>query len=94
MAVDDVPEELDGARLLMVATVGPAQRPTGHALHAVVMYPAVAHLALATYDGGDGVYLVHCDHTWRVLNDCLGAAADEAIAQARFEFTNLTFHPV
>ena len=86
------PEILDGARVLAVALLNDS-RPTGGTLHTVngevVVTPAA--LAIAQYDGEKGVYLFYCDPHWNVVTDTFHDSIDAAIAQARWEYTNVAF---
>ena len=50
-----------------------------------------AGLALAQYDGEDGIYLFYCDENWNCLNDTHHADIAAAEVQAEFEFEGVTF---
>ena len=48
-------------------------------------------LAIAQYDGEEGVYLFYCDSEWQVVTDTFHASFDGAVDQVEFEFTNVAF---
>lgn len=51
----------------------------------------VAKLAIARYDNSSDIYLFYCDEQWEVVADTCHASVQEAIAQAEFEFTDVSF---
>ncbi|SFR22610.1 hypothetical protein SAMN04488564_106266 [Lentzea waywayandensis] len=85
------PGELDGARVLQFALIGPAQPATGNTFHFGDFPDVVRGLALACYEGGKSVYLFYCDAEWNVLTDTCHSTSQDAIDQARFEFGGLEF---
>jgi hypothetical protein len=90
--VGPVPGQLDGAVVLATADLSGSE-PTGGTVHLindeVLVTPAA--LALARYEGADGVYLFYCDPDWNVVTDTLHESATDAVTQAEFEFTNVRF---
>jgi hypothetical protein len=48
-------------------------------------------LALAQYQGDDGVYIFYCDDDWNCLNDTLHANLADAEEQAAAEFAGVSF---
>lgn len=87
-----VPAQLDDAAVRFVAALGVDQRNTGATWHSVGV-DHFAYLAIATYAGDRGWCLFYCSAEWEVLTDTYHDSLDEAIAQADFEFTGLTFTP-
>lgn len=85
------PALLDGARVKLFAQLG-AVRPTGAVRHSVANFnEVVVKLAIAQYDGSSDVYLFYCTEAWDVVADTCHATEQDAVSQAEFEFTNLTF---
>ncbi len=81
------PTLLDGAKVLAVADLREAT-PTGYVRHFDEhgQQEAFAFLALAAYEGGNGVYLFYCDRDWEVQNDTLHRSEQDAEAWVAREF--------
>ena len=78
---------MDGAQVLAVARLA-RRAPTGRTRHFVGNEQVLTfdYLALAQYDGADGVYLFYCDDEWRVITDTLHDSVAAAQSQAEDEF--------
>jgi hypothetical protein len=50
-----------------------------------------AALAIAQYEGEEGVYLFYCDEQWQVVTDTFHDSLAGAVDQAKVEFTNVAF---
>jgi hypothetical protein len=86
------PDAIDGADVMLYARLGSSQRSTGATRHSVANFAAVvAGLAIAQYANSSEVYLFYCDRQWEVVTDTCHATVQAAIAQAEFEFTNISF---
>ncbi|WP_433536797.1 hypothetical protein ACQPZK_02865 [Micromonospora sp. CA-249363] len=87
------PALLDGARVTLFASLAPGQLPTGATRHSVSNFAeVVAHLAIARYDKADAeFYLFCCADDWQVVADTCHPTEAEAVAQAVFEFGDVTF---
>lgn len=88
------PSCLDGAKVKLYARLGVWQQRTGATSHSVTHFQeVVANLAIARYGDDTGVYLFYCTEGWEVVADTYHPTEQDALAQARSEFTNLTFVP-
>ncbi|MEV1014549.1 MULTISPECIES: hypothetical protein [unclassified Micromonospora] len=87
------PARLDGAQVTLVASLAPGQLATGATRHSVSNFAeVVAHLAIARYDEADAdFYLFYCTGDWQVLTDTCHSTEAKAVAQAVFEFGDVTF---
>lgn len=87
-----VPELIDGARVLVVADLSGAT-PTLATRHVVSgrERSGFAGLAIARYDGADGLYLFYCDEEWNAVTDTCHDTMEQALSQAQFEFGTVVF---
>ncbi|MFD6394723.1 hypothetical protein [Nocardia sp. NPDC060259] len=92
---DQPPRLLDGAVVEMFASARGAES-TGRTRHYVGGEPVtwIDRLAIARYDDAENVYLFYCDEGWAVITDTWHETAEDAIAQAEFEFEGLIFERV
>ncbi|SIN31804.1 hypothetical protein [Micromonospora cremea] len=89
------PALLDGARVEMFANLGPLRSPTGATRHSIGNFAeVVARLAIARYDDAADVYLFYCRQEWEVVTDTCHSTEMDAVAQAEFEFGDVTFLPM
>jgi len=91
-----VPEELDGAKVLKHAIVSNEVHATGatrHVAAGVEVGPAAA-LAIAGYEGQEGVYLFYLDAEGTVVTDTFHDSVDDALGQAAFEYVGLRWSDV
>jgi hypothetical protein len=88
------PPVLNGARVLTYAIIGADVTPTGNTVHRFhpdgVMGPAAA-LAICQYEGEKGCYLFYCDTEWNVVTDTWHESLGEAMKQAEFEYSGISF---
>jgi hypothetical protein len=72
----EAPRTIDGARVLKIADLA-ATSATGRTrhYHDGEQQTHFSRLALAQYNGDDGVYLFYCDEDWNCLNDTFRGAA-------------------
>ncbi len=84
----DVPENIDGARVLLYSMIDSRHRVTGSCRHVVrgAEMGAVDCLAICKYDEDPGYYLFYCDTEWHTLTDTLHDTIDAAKEQAEFEY--------
>ena len=81
------PSTIDGARVLKVATLT-GTRETGRTR----LSPAgCTRLALAKYDGRNGIHVFYCDDEWNRLNTEHYHNLSHAERQARREFEGISF---
>ena len=88
----NVPDFIDGARVVMFAQIDSRHRATGKCEQIVagaISGPAAA-LAICHYDGEAGYYLFGCDSHWNSVTDTLHETVEEAQAQAEFEYQGVT----
>lgn len=87
------PTEIDGAKVLAIATVeaGTNTGSTRHVRGGELVNGRIERLALAQYADQPGVYLFYCDEEWTVITDTLHDDIAAALDQAHFEFRDLTF---
>jgi len=91
--IDEAPTELDGARVLFAAILGPGVRPTGRTRHIAVGEPIEAvECLLICEEPNNGLFVYYCDAQWRVLADTWHASVADAMAQAEFEFAGVRDH--
>jgi hypothetical protein len=87
------PKALDGADLLVWATLDEWVTPTGYCSHSVAgadLGPADA-LAVCVYaDRTREYYLFHCDRQWQVLTDTLHDTLELAQRQAEAEYAGVS----
>ncbi|MEU4807128.1 hypothetical protein [Actinosynnema sp. NPDC023587] len=89
------PRVLDGAQVELVALRGQDQVATGATRHSVAGFPQlVVGLAIARYEDDSSAYLFYCNSEWEVMSDTYHDSIDAAVAQARWEFENLSFSPL
>jgi hypothetical protein len=89
----EVPEELDGAKVVKYAVVSSKVKPTGATRHLVAgAQPGpTAALAIARYREEDGFYLFYLDDEGRVVTDTLHESLEAAFDQASFEYYGLSW---
>lgn len=91
-----MPKELDGAKVLKFAVVSDEVESTGathHVAAGVELGPAAA-LAIARYEGDEGFYLFYLDDDGAVATDTYHDSAEDALAQAAFEYVGLRWSDV
>lgn len=88
----DLPQFIDGARVIRVADIRGAT-PTGGTRHCVggQLVEYFAGLAIAQYDSASGVYLFYCDAAWNCVTDTFHDDVADAVDQAEFEFGSVEF---
>ncbi|WP_194835510.1 hypothetical protein [Nocardia sp. XZ_19_369] len=88
----EIPQFLDGARVLATADIGGAIR-SGQTRHVVdgLVVDDFAGLAIAQYDASSAVYLFYCDVDWNVITDTYHASVAAAHVQASEEFGPVEF---
>lgn len=90
--MDQVPQFLDGMRVVRWSVVDPRHRHTGKTrqiVNGVLQGPAVA-LAICQEEGSGGFLLFGCDASWQVITDTWHSTLDEALHQAEFEYEGIT----
>jgi hypothetical protein len=86
------PAVIDGAIVKLFAVVGASQEWTGATRHSVDRFDEiVVNLAIAQYQGDRDFCLFYCTSDWEVAADTFHSSEQEAMVQAEFEFTNLSF---
>ncbi|MBU3068192.1 hypothetical protein KO481_42610 [Nocardia sp. NEAU-G5] len=88
----ELPQFIDGARVLRVATLL-GTTPTGRARHTIGghVVDGFAGLAIAQYDTDPGVHLFYCDAAWNCVTDTWHDDVAGAVEQARYEFDPIEF---
>ena len=73
---------------LWTVQLGPQHKPTGRTVHRLgtTELPAPSSLAITTYPGDQGYYLIYLDATGEELTDTLHDSPDAAMEQAEWEF--------
>lgn len=88
------PANLNGASVQLYAIIDDDVTPTGNTVHRLhgngVMGPAAA-LAICQYDGEQSSYLFYCDDKWNVITDTWHESVGQAMKQAEFEYSGITF---
>ncbi len=92
LAMADVPENIDGAKVLLYSLIDSRHRFTGNCRHVVFGVEAgpVDGLAICRYDEGLDYYLFYCDAEWRTLTDTCHDTLDGAKDQAEFEYAGVS----
>jgi hypothetical protein len=82
---------LDGAGVVRFARIDGRVRPTGGCRHRVAgsLVGPASGLAIGRYEGESSCYLFDCDPDWNVLTDTWHATAEDAMAQAEFEYAGV-----
>jgi hypothetical protein len=86
-----MPTELNGARVLFTAIVGPKVRPTRNTAHHVegeTLAPVQA-LAIGAGSNDGGFFLFYCNREWVVLTDTWHMTIANAMEQAEFEYAGI-----
>jgi hypothetical protein len=84
--------EIDGAPVLRWANVRD-RAPSGGTRHVVGGFDlcTFAALAIARYEGTDGVYLLYCDEEWNSVSDTYQDTVELAVEQAIHGFGPVDF---
>ena len=96
----NIPSELDGASVLLIARLNENIVSSGTVRHRAegISTPGPVTLAITRYKNGPGYYLFCCDEDWAVLNDTLHDTVSAAKAHAESEFCGIQrqwfTHPV
>ena len=86
------PKKLDGADVLVWATLGKSVSPTSYCSHTVggaEVGPAAALAICVYFDRTLEYYLFHCDQMWRVLDDTCHDTLELAQRQAEAEYAGV-----
>jgi hypothetical protein len=85
------PTTIDGAVVQKYVWLG-HREPTGNTRHFVGGEQVVtfAALAIASYEGDEGIYLFYCDEQWETVTDTFHLSVDDALHQAEVEFGPVT----
>ena len=87
------PKKLDGADVLVWASLDRSVTPTGFCTHTVAgaeVGPAAALAICVYFDQTRDYYLFHCDRVWRVLADTCHATLELAQRQAEAEYAGVS----
>ncbi|WP_165249839.1 hypothetical protein [Paludisphaera soli] len=86
--MNDAPESIDGAKVVLFALIDQRCRHTGNCRQEVagVAQGPAAGLAICQYGEEAGCYLLGCDAAWHCVTDTWHRTVDEAISQAEFEY--------
>jgi hypothetical protein len=93
--------EISGSRVLYFAVVDDDVRATGGVRHSeativegeLVEGPPLGPfeaLAIATYEGGEGIHLLYLDADWEEVTDTWHESLEDAKRQAEFEYEGIT----
>lgn len=86
------PLELDGAKVLLYATLQKEHKPTANTKHYLggdLMQPS-SGLAICRYGNDEGFYLFYCDSDWNVVTDTYHESIEDAKNQAEFEYKDVS----
>jgi hypothetical protein len=90
--VDNAPESIEGAKVVLFTPVDERHRHTGNCRHIVdgSLRGAVAGLAICRYEAEECCYLLHCNDSWHSITDTWHPTVEEAMRQAEFEYEGVT----